>query len=165
MRYLSYEEKRVIVQKALNREDQTIIQVASSLSIGLSTLERWMRQFKNGKLTDGSFVSLSKPDLIQSQKLEHLGLTANLDEVELGAYCREHGLYSFQIYEWKNEFMTEDNKSEKKEKNPSELKTLREENKHLKQELKRKEKALAEATALLVLKKKANALWGDLEDE
>jgi transposase len=35
----------------------------------------------------------------------------------------------------------------------------------LEQELRRKEKALAEVAALLVLQKKAQAIWGDPEDE
>ena len=35
----------------------------------------------------------------------------------------------------------------------------------LEKELRRKEKALAETAALLVLKKKANAIWGDRGDD
>ncbi|PZO97510.1 MAG: transposase, partial [Gardnerella vaginalis] len=37
--------------------------------------------------------------------------------------------------------------------------------KQLKQEIKRKDKALAEAAAILILRKKLNALWGEDEDE
>ena len=37
--------------------------------------------------------------------------------------------------------------------------------KHLERELKRKEKALAEVAALLVLQKKVQAIWGDPEGE
>ena len=35
----------------------------------------------------------------------------------------------------------------------------------LEKELRRKDKALAETAALLVLKKKANAIWGDEDDD
>jgi hypothetical protein len=35
----------------------------------------------------------------------------------------------------------------------------------LEKELQRKEKALAEAAALLILRKKAQAIWGDKEDD
>ena len=45
-----------------------------------------------------------------------------------------------------------------------ELKDSEKERKKLERELQRKEKALAEAAALLVLSKKANAIWGDPED-
>ncbi|MBJ6363929.1 transposase [Paenibacillus sp. MAHUQ-46] len=46
-----------------------------------------------------------------------------------------------------------------------ELRTKEQENKALSRELRRKEAALAEAAALLVLRKKAQAIWGDQEDE
>ena len=46
-----------------------------------------------------------------------------------------------------------------------ELKESEKERKKLEKELARKEKALAETAALLVLRKKANAIWGDPEDE
>ena len=42
----------------------------------------------------------------------------------------------------------------------SENKKLKNENKQLALELRRKEKALAEAAALLILKKKADLIWG-----
>ena len=48
---------------------------------------------------------------------------------------------------------------------PGETRQLREENKRLKKELRRKDKALAETSALLVLKKKAHLIWGELEDD
>lgn len=48
---------------------------------------------------------------------------------------------------------------------PGETRQLREENKRLKKELRRKEKALAETSALLVLKKKAHLIWGEPEDD
>lgn len=50
-------------------------------------------------------------------------------------------------------------------KTESELKKSEKENKKLAQELNRKEKALAEAAALLVLRKNADAIWGEPEDE
>ena len=46
-----------------------------------------------------------------------------------------------------------------------ELKESEKERKKLEKELARKEKALAETAALLVLRKKAAAIWGDPEDE
>ena len=45
----------------------------------------------------------------------------------------------------------------------AELKSEREQNKKLLRELRYKEKALAETAALLVLRKKADAIWGDPE--
>jgi transposase len=44
-----------------------------------------------------------------------------------------------------------------------EIKKLKEENKQLQRELNKKDKALAEVTALLTLKKKLSYLWEDEE--
>jgi hypothetical protein len=102
--------------------------------------------------------------LARSDQLKHLLATAALDETTLGAYCREHGIYSFQMQQWKNEFMSND-KSQKNQETQTELRALRAENKLLKKDLLRKDRALAETTALLVLKKKADLLFGVIEDD
>lgn len=80
---------------------------------------------------------------------------ANLTEIEFSEYCREKGVYPEQIKEWKEACINaNDNAREKSTKAGKELRA------------ERKEKALAEAAALLVLRKKADAIWGtDEEDE
>ena len=90
--------------------------------------------------------------------------TASLDETATGIYCRENGLYAIQLTQWKNAFMTKE-PTIKKQDNLAELKALRLEVKQLKQDVKRKNSALAEATALLILKKKAALIWGEAEDD
>lgn len=90
--------------------------------------------------------------------------TANLPEQELGKYCRMHGIYTHQLEQWREEVMKMDPK-EKETKFRHEIKALKAKNKRLDKELRRKEKALVEASALLLLKKKAQALWGDSEDD
>ena len=45
-----------------------------------------------------------------------------------------------------------------------ELKTEKKRSKELEKELRRKESALAETAALLTLRRKARAIWGDGED-
>ena len=49
-------------------------------------------------------------------------------------------------------------------KKADEIRKLRKKNKELERELRRKDKALAEMSALVVLKKKVVALWGDEEN-
>ena len=90
--------------------------------------------------------------------------TASLDESTLGAYCREQGIYSFQLKTWKEAFMSH-NSTEKKQTESTELRALRAEVKALKKELHRKDKALAETSALLILKKKASLIWGEPGDD
>jgi len=55
--------------------------------------------------------------------------------------------------------------TEKEKKQREELAELKRKNKELERELRRKDKALAETAALLALKKRAEAIWGDDEDD
>lgn len=92
--------------------------------------------------------------------------TASLNEQELSEYCRRKGLYVEQIARWKEAAIagseTADAPLSKTER--QELKAERNKSRELEKELRRKEKALAEAAALLVLKKKAQTIWGESED-
>ena len=96
----------------------------------------------------------------KEQRLDALLDTHNLDEKALGAWCREHGLHTHHLTQWRQDWV-----NSKAEPTGKEVRALREENRDLKKELRRKDKALAETTALLVLKKKASAIWGEPEDD
>jgi transposase-like protein len=163
MVHLSEEAKKSIVEKALNRKNKGLAELATEHNIGYSTLQRWIFKYKNSVPSIGN-KSLANTPLARSEQLKHLLATAALDETALGAYCREHGIYSFQMQQWKNEFMST-NKNQQKQETQTELRALRAENKALKKDLLRKDRALAETTALLVLKKKADLLFGVLEDD
>ena len=92
--------------------------------------------------------------------------TASLNESELAEYARKKGLYVEQIKAWKDACMNANGGIAKEAARLNrELKDSQKERKKLEKELQRKEKALAEVAALLVLSKKANAIWGDPEDE
>lgn len=83
---------------------------------------------------------------------------ASLPDEELGAFLREKGLHQANLKQWRQEMLTALGESKTRPSKPSaETRRIRE----LERELARKEKALAEAAALLLLKKKAQALWGD----
>ncbi|MDP2194334.1 MAG: transposase [Alphaproteobacteria bacterium] len=77
-----------------------------------------------------------------------------LNDLELGKYCRQHGSQPHELTTWKNEMMNNKNTGD----NPAELKAelceMKIQNKQLERELRRKDKAHAEASALLILKKK-----------
>ena len=93
------------------------------------------------------------------EKMEAVIAHEGMDETEQGLYLRSHGLYSVDIQRWREEMLQALSKKQKK-KDPKDRR-IRE----LEGDLRRKEKALAETAALLVLKKKAQAIWGDSEDE
>ena len=164
MKQISIETKEAIVKQALQKKDKNLSEIAAANNIGYSTLQKWLRAVREGRplgrsYADGKTNSISKPD-----QFRHLLATANLDESALGGYCRQHGLYSHQLTTWKESFMSNSNQA-KHAKQLEELKKVKTENKTLKKDLRRKEKALAEASALLVLKKKADLIWGENEDD
>jgi transposase len=161
MNKFSVEMKENLIKKVLTRKGQSLAEIASLSNVGLTTLREWVKKYG-----EESPILVSKEGSKiygAAQRLEFLLETAKLSEVELGAYCRSHGLYSFQLTDWKNEFM----KFSNEKKDPlarEELKALKAENKSLKQDLNRKNRALAETTALLILKKKADLIFGELGD-
>ncbi len=164
MQQLSISAKQAIIEKALAKNGRTLSEIAKSHNIGLSTLGKWLRNYrKNATIGEQKSIKVNQ-DLSMSDRWEHLMATAPLDETALGVYCREKGIYSFQLTEWKEAFMAKKD-TEKKQSNLAELKALRAENKQLKREVRRKDGALAEATALLILKKKAALIWGGAEDD
>ena len=140
-------------------------QLAENSNIGYSTLQKWLRLKREGLPLTGQRRGRPTKGQGHKQPVEHLLATANLDETAIGAYCREHGIHSFQLAKWKENLMGNTATNKQSKQINDELKKLRQENKRLKHELGRKDKALAETSALLVLKKKANLIWGEPEDD
>ena len=88
-------------------------------------------------------------------KLKAIVETARLAEPELGLYLRREGLYSHQITAWRAEVIAH------LETRPKVAKDARDETiRQLEREILRKDKALAEASALLILQKKVDVIWG-----
>ena len=159
------------VEKALNRQPGTGLKdVALSLGVGYSTLEKWIVKVTNHELDNRTPINLMEnqekrpQDWSSSDRLQAIIESSALSGEELSAYCRKKGIYTHHLEQWKQQFLkAELSESVKAEK--TEIKFLKDENKQLKKELHRKEKALAEAAALLILKKKVNYLLGNDEDD
>ena len=83
-----------------------------------------------------------------------------LTDEDQGEWLRKNGIHSDHIEKWKEEIFDAMNQNNK---DKQEIKKLKEENKQLQRELNKKDKALAEVTALLALKKKLSHLWEDEE--
>ena len=155
--------KRCAVEKALNRDKSTSISsVAKELGIGKSSLTAWLKKYRSSSSAiSSSHCSEKRPqDWSTEEKLNAIIETGNLEAEKLGAYCRNRGIYPHHINQWRSDIM-----SSGSGKNKSENSKLRAENNKLKRELRRKEKALAEAAALIVLQKKVEALWEDADEE
>lgn len=159
------------VQKALTRSDDCNLKdVADSLGVGFSSLSKWIRQAKNHEFEMASEIEVKmisnekRPqDWTLKERLNIVIKCAVLDEQAVNALCREHGIYSHHIEQWKVDFVS-GKQSPSTVIKSSDVKNLKAENKALKKELNRKDRALAETAALLVLQKKVNTLWGDDED-
>ena len=107
-------------------------------------------------------------DWSAEDKLKVIIETHDLEGEALGAYLRKHGLHTHQLEEWKKEATSGldiPKRGKGRPKKDPALVAAEEENKLLKRDLRRKEKALAEQTALMILKKKALKIWGEDEDD
>ena len=92
--------------------------------------------------------------------------TASMNASELSQYCRKKGLYPEQVHAWKAACLSgfEANEAQARV-TKKQARADKAEIKSLKHELRQKEKALAETAALLVLRKKLNALWEEDDKE
>jgi transposase-like protein len=100
------------------------------------------------------------------EKLQVVLEAAALSQEELGAFLRREGLHEAQLEEWRTKALEAATGALKglharhAEQSP-ESRKIRE----LERELLRKDRALAEVTALLALKKKLAEIWGDEDDD
>ena len=159
------------VEKALSRnENTTLTEIANSLSIGASTLSKWIVKAKNQEFETVSYNEITSmsndrrpQDWTLEERLNMVVACAALSDEALNTHCRAQGIYPHHIKQWKLDFIN-GNDPKQKAVSPSEIKTLKHENKSLKKELNRKDRALAETAALLVLQKKVHEIWGNDED-
>ena len=97
-------------------------------------------------------------DWSADEKLEAVIQASSLSDEELGTFLREKGLHEADLRAWRKTVTAALGGHQRKpRKGTKETRRIRE----LEKELDRKEKALAEAAALLMLKKKVQQIWGD----
>ena len=144
---------------------ETLTSLSEELGIHRNTLYQWVKKVEAAHTT--SMTNHKSANKWTSADKFHAVLeTASLTETELAAYCRRKGIYVDEVKAWRDQCLKAnlDEKEDPKELKDS-LKAEKELNKELQKELRIKEKALAETAALLVLRKKVNAIWGDPEEE
>ena len=160
----SPEYKEAMLRRMLPPNNESIKKIAKEEGLSEQTLRNWRdKARKEGYAAPGKD---STPDDGNTQdKFLIVVETASLNETELAEYARKKGLYVEQIKAWKDACMNANGGIAKEAARLNrELNDSQKERIKLEKELQRKEKALAEAAALLVLSKKANAIWGDPED-
>ena len=157
----SREFREEMILKLLSPGGPTIPALAERTGVGKTTLARWKGEYLRLEATD--MVKPKRPsDWTAEEKLQAILDTHSLSETETGAWCRTNGLHVKQLDLWREQVLAGIRKGPKSD---PEKKALRTEILDLERELRRKEKALTEAAALLVLKKKAQAFLGAAEDD
>ena len=155
MKTYSPELKAAVIARMIPPHNQPVVQIARSEGIPVNTLYTW--RSKTGISTASTHVEVKPPQQWSREaRFAILVETAPLSAHAVAEYCRRKGLYPEQIQQWKNEIMQPDPREEK-----ALIKKQQNEIHQLKREIARKDKALAEAAALLILQKKFKALFDE----
>jgi len=157
----SEEFKYSIMIKMMPPQNQSVSQISRETGLSEGTLHQWRKQARTKGLAVPGGEQVVERWSTQDKFLIVME-TALLSEVEMAEYCRSKGLYAEQILAWKDACMQANGGvAEQATRLQKELRQKERECKQLEHELRRKDAALAETAALLVLRKKANAIWGD----
>ncbi|WP_421654871.1 IS3 family transposase [Microbulbifer harenosus] len=147
--------KERAVQMMMPPSAKSVAEVSRETGVSEPTLYNWRNQFRE----QGVAVPADpkNPEHWSGEsKFAVILETAALNEAELAEYCRQKGLYVEQIQRWREAAIAgAGNRDQLSAEERRDLQKERKKARKLEKELKRKEKALAEAAALLVLQKKA----------
>lgn len=156
------ELKESITARMLPPNNISVPELVRETGIPKDTLYTWRSNARKG---DTPALSIAPKELSSEEKFNIVLETASLNEVELGEYCRRKGLFPHMIDAWQETCRRAHTLLAPKAKaDRTAIRAQKKEIKRLEVELRRKEKALAEAAALLILQKKARSLWEDPED-
>jgi transposase-like protein len=144
--------------KVFSRGDRSVRSVAEDLNVNYHTVKYWMKRKAVDKMGQRPLKDKRPQDWGAEEQLVALHETHGLSGESLNSWCREKGLFAHHLSSWKAAFCSETKTGTS---GARDLRELRDENGQLKRELVRKDKALAEAAALLILQKKFRALWED----
>lgn len=154
MKTYSEEFKTAIIKKMLPPHNVSVPHLAQETGIPRDTLYTWRSQMRRAPGLATPTDSQTHEQWSSEAKFAIVVETAALTEAELSAYCRQKGLYPEQLATWRRACQQANPPGAK----PSATHRLRSQHqakriKQLEAERRRKEKALAEAAALLVLQK------------
>ncbi len=145
--------------------NKSVAQLARENGISAPTLYTWRTEMQR----EGPAVPTDEKnaeDWSSEAKFAVVLETASLNGAELAEYCRRKGLFAEQVAEWRKTCATANaNARQKAKATREETKADKKRIRQLEKELTRKEKALAEAAALLILRKKVQAIWGESEED
>ena len=150
--------KAKMVQKLTAPGAPSATALSEEVGVPQPTLSKWVREAgRVGAMGKSKRTKGKRPqDWTAEEKLGAVVEAASLSEEDLGTFLRHRGLHQTHLRQWREQIVA-GLKAPRSRKASPEAKRVRE----LERELRRKDKALAETAALLVLKKKVQAIWGD----
>ena len=164
MRY-SKELKEKILRQMMPPNNKSILELSRENDIPEQTLHAWKRKVRaSGRAIPAGETSAERWST--KDKFLIVVESAAMNTIELAEYCRAKGLYVEQVVAWRDACMQANGGVAEEASRLN--KTLKDKDKELRvlsTELRRKDAALAETAALLVLRKKAQAIWGDPGEE
>lgn len=132
-------------------ESATLEAVAREVGVGAATLERWHEDAQSRPARGRAWTA--------GARLEAVITTAAMNEAAKSAWCREHGVYPAELDKWRASCATALADPEDARASPQATRAAAKRIKELERDLLRKERALAETAALLVLGIDGNG-WG-----
>jgi len=151
--------KDKVIARSLPPESCPLETLSARIGIGVGTLERW-RAESLARAADDQGGGIRR--WTAAARLDAVITTAVMDEATRAAWCRAQGLYPADLDAWKRDAIA--GLDEPVESETAEMKRDRRRIKELERDLHRKDKALAETAALLVLSKKLSAIFHEGED-
>ena len=160
----SLERKEAVLKKMLPPNNRSIAELAEEEGISDATLYNWRQQARNeGRLMPDA--DNTPEGWTSRDKFAAVMETAAMSEAEIAEYCRQRGLYPEQLGAWRTACEQANDWSRASDKQLKDAtRADRKKMRLLEKELARKEKALAEAAALLILRKKLDAMFEDPEE-
>jgi transposase len=157
----SIEFKEAVIQKMMPPNAMPVSALSKETGVSDVTLYKWRKAYRDKEIAVPG--NNSRPDSWSAQdKLAAVIQTAGSNELALSKYCREKGLYPEQVTNWRETALLGYQRDEQlQQKQASGRKEDRRKIKQLESEVRRKDRALAETAALLVLSKESQAIWGD----
>lgn len=154
----SPEFKESIVKKISTPGGPSIREMSVKTGVNPISIRKWLKNHAN--------ISTMKKtkEWSPEKKLQAIAHTMTMNENELGEFLRSNGIHSSDLEQWKQDFYSSQASPGRPRLDP-ELVSLRAEKKELSSNLKRKDKALAEMSARIILLKKSHVLFGVNEDE
>ena len=150
--------KTRVLRRLVGPQAVSANRLAPEVGVSQVTLSRWLSEARSVE----GMTRPAKKKWTSAEKWRVVIAAQGLSETELGALLRREGLHETQLTEWQSAAIAAMVGPLPVGKAPpsAEAQRIRE----LERELRRKDAALAETAALLVLKKKVQAIWGDADD-